>query len=106
MRTKFMTNLDKVYVWYDAEGDYLEVDLGEPQDGNTAETSHRGVHVKLDEENNIIGFSIIGVTTLQEEGAKPFEVDLNSKPRSQKRKLVKVRELGLTEGDTSTLEDD
>ena len=22
-----MTNLDKIYVWYDAEGDYLEVDL-------------------------------------------------------------------------------
>ena len=27
MRAKFMKNLDKIYIWYDAEGDYLEVDL-------------------------------------------------------------------------------
>ena len=25
------SNLDKIYIWYDAEGDYLEVDFGEPQ---------------------------------------------------------------------------
>ena len=98
-KTNLMASLDKVYIWYDADGDYLEVDFGEPQDGNTAETSHKGVHVKLDEENNIIGFSIIGITTLQEEGSKPFEVDLSSKPRYQKRKPVKVRELGFSEGD-------
>lgn len=103
-RTKATTILDKVHIWYDAEGDYLEVDLGEPQDGNTAETSHKGVHVKLDDEHNIIGFSIIGVTTLQEEGAKPFEVDLSSKPSFQKRKLLKAHKPGLTE--SSALEDD
>ena len=35
--------MDKIYVGYDAEGDYLEVDLGEPRDGNTEKTAHVGV---------------------------------------------------------------
>ena len=71
-----MTNLDKIQVWYDAEGDYLEVNFGEPQDSDTAETANRDVHVVLDKEDNLIGFSIIGVSTLQENAAKPFEVEL------------------------------
>lgn len=85
------SNLDKIYVWYDAEGDYLEVDIGEPRDGNTAETAHRDVHIKLDEENNLIGFSIIGVSTLQENAAKPFEVELtpNFDYPPKGRKMVK-----------------
>lgn len=68
--------MDKIYVWYDAEGDYLEVDLGEPRDGNTAMTAHDGVYMKLDDDDNLIGFSIMGVSTLQENAAKPFEVEL------------------------------
>ena len=84
-----MTNLDKVYVWYDAEGDYLEVDFGESRDGDTAHTSNRDVHVKLDADDNLIGFSIIGVSTLQENAAKPFEVDLTPNfdypPKGRKR---------------------
>ncbi len=71
-----MTHIDEVYIWYDAEGDYLEVDFGGPQDGDTAETTNRDVHVKLHEEDNIIGFSVIGVSTLQENATKPFEVEL------------------------------
>ena len=82
-------NLDKVYVWYDAEGDYLEVDLGEPRDGDTAMTAHNGVYVKLDADDNLIGFSIIGVSTLQENAAKPFEVELTPNfdypPKGRKR---------------------
>ena len=88
-------NLDKVYVWYDAEGDYLEVDLGEPRDGDTAMTAHNGVYVKLDSDDNLIGFSIIGVSTLQENAAKPFEVELTPNfdypPKGRKRvKRAKV----------------
>ena len=85
-------NLDRVYIWYDPEGDYLEVDFGEPQDGDTAETANRDVHVKLDKEDNIIGFSVIGVSTLQENASQPFEVDLTPnfeyppKPQGGKRR--------------------
>ena len=81
--------LSKVYVWYDAEGDYLEVDFGEPQDGDTAHTSNRDVHVKLDADDNPIGFSIIGVSTLQDNAVKPFEVELTPNfdypPKGRKR---------------------
>lgn len=69
-------NFDKVYIWYDAEGDYLEVNFGEPQDSDTAETANGDVHVMLDDDDNLIGFSIIGVSTLQENAARPFEVEL------------------------------
>ena len=83
-------NLDKVYIWYDAEGDYLEVNFGEPQDSDTAETTNRDVHVMLDDDDNLIGFSIIGVSTLQENAAKPFEVELTPNfdypPKDRKRK--------------------
>ena len=89
MRAKFMKNLDKIYIWYDAEGDYLEVDFGEPRDGDTALTAHDSVHMKLDDDDNLIGFSIIGVSTLQENAAKPFEVELkpnfNYPPKGRKR---------------------
>lgn len=74
-----MTNIKKAYVWYDAEADYLEIDLGEPQEGETEETAHKGVLVKVDEQGNIIGFSILGVTERQKSKEKPFEVDLTSR---------------------------
>ena len=83
------SNLDKVYIWYDAEGDYLEVNFGEPQDNDTAETANRDVHVMLDKNDNLIGFSIIGVSTLQENATKPFEVELKPNfdypPKGRKR---------------------
>ena len=88
--TPNQNQMTKIHVWYDAEGDYLEVDLGEPRDGNTAKTAHDGVYMKLDDDDNLIGFSIIGVSALQENAAKPFEVELTPNfdypPKSRKRK--------------------
>jgi len=57
---------EEVKVWYDKEGDYLEV-LFETKKGYFQETENDAVMQKVDEEGNIIGFSILKVSALQEQ---------------------------------------
>ena len=55
----------EVKIWYDKEGDYLEV-LFERKAGYFRETENDAVMEKADEEGNIIGFSILKVSALKE----------------------------------------
>jgi uncharacterized protein YuzE len=55
----------EVKIWYDKEGDYLEV-LFEQKAGYFRETKNDAVMEKVDEEGNIIGFSILKVSALKE----------------------------------------
>jgi len=55
----------EIRVWYDREGDYLEV-LFERKAGYFKETENDAVMEKVDEEGNIIGFSILKVSALKE----------------------------------------
>ncbi len=55
----------EIKVWYDKEGDYLEV-IFERKEGNFRETENDAVMEKVDEEGNIIGFSILKVSALKE----------------------------------------
>ena len=64
----------KIKVWYDKEGDYLEV-LFERKAGYFKETQNDAVMEKVDEEGNIIGFSILKVSALKE---KPLSISLES----------------------------
>ncbi len=57
---------EEVKVWYDKEGDYLEV-LFETKKGYFQETENDAVMQKIDEEGKIIGFSIIKVSALKEQ---------------------------------------
>ncbi len=61
-----------VKVWYDPEGDYLEV-IFESRDGYFRETGDDRVMEKVDIDGNLLGFSILGVSALK--GA-PLEVAL------------------------------
>ena len=63
----------EVTVWYDREGDYLEV-LFERKAGFFRETENDAVMEKIDEEGNILGFSILKVSGLG--GASPLTVSL------------------------------
>jgi uncharacterized protein YuzE len=65
----------KIKIWYDKEGDYLEV-LFERKAGYFKETENDAVMEKLDEEGNIIGFSILKVSALK--GQKPLSISLKS----------------------------
>ncbi|MGB5616663.1 MAG: DUF2283 domain-containing protein [Desulfobacterales bacterium] len=57
---------EEINVWYDKEGDYLEV-LFEKKKGYFKETENDAVMEKVDEEGNIIGFSILKVSALKEQ---------------------------------------
>jgi len=63
----------QVKVWFDAEGDFLEVRFSDKA-GFMRETNHDAVMERVDEEGNILGFSIMQVSRLAKE--KPLVADL------------------------------
>ena len=65
----------QVNIWYDKEGDYLEV-IFERRAGYFRETDNDAVMEKVDEQGNIIGFSILKVSVLKEQ--EPLSVSLGS----------------------------
>ncbi len=65
---------DKVKVWFDREGDYLEVRFSEAP-GYMKETAH-AVMERVDAKGDIIGFSILGVSRFTKE--QPLEAELTA----------------------------
>ncbi len=65
----------EIKVWYDREGDYLEV-LFERKEGYFKETENDAVMEKVDAEGNVIGFSILKVSALEEQ--KPVSISLKT----------------------------
>jgi uncharacterized protein YuzE len=63
---------DRVRIWYDSKADYLEV-IFDQRPGFFRETSNDRVMEKVDQEGNVLGFSVLGVSTLKE---LPLEVAL------------------------------
>lgn len=51
----------RVKVWFDAEGDFLEV-LFSDKPGYMRETDHDAVMERVDEDGNVLGFSVMQVT--------------------------------------------
>lgn len=62
-----------IKVWYDAEGDFLEV-LFSDKPGYMRETDNDAVMERVDEEGNILGFSITEVSRIEKE--KPLVAEL------------------------------
>ena len=52
---------NSISVWWDAEGDYLWVNLADG-DGDMVPTKDGKSTVKVDDEDNILGFQILGVS--------------------------------------------
>ncbi len=68
--------MEKVRVWYDSKGDFLEV-MFKQKEGYFRETSSDQVMEKVDTEGNVIGFSIFKVSSLKE---KILDIDLVNVP--------------------------
>jgi uncharacterized protein YuzE len=66
----------EITVWYDEEGDYLEV-LFDRKAGHFRETQNDAVMEKVDSEGNVIGFSILNVSVLK--GGRPLSIALNKR---------------------------
>jgi uncharacterized protein YuzE len=62
----------KVKIWYDPEGDYLEV-IFDQKAGYFRETASDQVMEKVDEAGNLLGFSVLKVSALKR---APLEVAL------------------------------
>ncbi|MFN8424160.1 MAG: DUF2283 domain-containing protein [Anaerolineae bacterium] len=66
------TNKRQVRIWYDAEGDFLEV-IFDSRAGYFRETDNDQVMEKVDEDGNVLGFSVLRVSAVRQ---MPFEVAL------------------------------
>jgi len=64
---------EKVKVWFDVEGDYLEVQFRDAP-GYLRETAHDAVMERVDEEGHVLGFSILGVSRFRKDS--PLEAEL------------------------------
>ena len=62
----------KACLWYDPEGDYLEV-IFESKEGFFEKTEHKRIRVKVDQEGNLLGFHIQGISHIK---GTPFEIEL------------------------------
>jgi hypothetical protein len=62
----------RVRIWFDREGDFLEV-IFEERAGWFRETADDRVMEKVDADGNVIGFSVLNVTTID---GHPVDVTL------------------------------
>ena len=62
-----------VKLWYDHEGDYLEV-IFKRGEGYFKETKNDQVMEKIDQNGNILGFSVLKVSQLRR---KPLDIVLS-----------------------------
>jgi len=66
---------EKVKVWFDPEGDFLEVRFSDAP-GFMRETAHDALMERVDEHGRVVGFSILGVSRFRKE--RPFEAELTA----------------------------
>ncbi|MBI3697035.1 MAG: DUF2283 domain-containing protein [Acidobacteria bacterium] len=66
-----MANKRPIRIWYDREGDFLEV-MFERKPGYFRQTSSEQVMEKVDEDGNVIGFHVLRASRV----TRPLELDL------------------------------
>jgi hypothetical protein len=64
---------DKVKLWFDPEGDFLEVTFSDSP-GSMRETNSNSVMQRVDANGQVIGFSVLGVSKFQKD--HPLEAEL------------------------------
>ena len=63
---------DRVRIWYDVKGDYLEV-LFDQRPGYFRETANDQVLEKVDTQGNVLGFSVQKVSAIR---TQPLDIEL------------------------------
>jgi len=64
---------ESINVWYDKESDFLEV-LFDRKAGYFKETSNDAVMEKVDNNGNVIGFSILKISALKDQNPLSIEI--------------------------------
>ena len=68
-----------IEAWWDAEGDYVWVNLADG-DGDMVSTKDRKSTVKVDDEGNILGFQILGVSKRVKQKSFNFSLEPRTEP--------------------------
>lgn len=68
-----MANQGQVEIWYDPEGDYLEVVFAREVGYFTAREND-AIMDKVDDEGNVIDFSILKVSELKQQGSLSMQL--------------------------------
>ncbi len=55
-----------IKIWYDKEGDYLEI-LFSDKPGYMVETDNDYIMKRVDEDGNILGYSIMGIANINKD---------------------------------------
>jgi len=71
-----MESQRKIEVWYDKQGDFLEV-IFDRKKGYFVETDNDAIMKKIDRLGKVIGFSVLKVSALSKK--KPLSVTLKNK---------------------------
>ena len=66
---------EKIKVWFDAEGDFLEVQFSDAP-GFMRPTAHDAVMERVDNQGHVLGFSVLGVSRFKKD--RPLEAELVS----------------------------
>ena len=66
--------MKRVNIWYDPEGDFLEV-IWERKAGEFVETKDGRADIKLDDDGNVLGFQIQAVSKITRPLDVTFEYD-------------------------------
>ena len=69
-----MANLKQVSIWYDPEGDFLEV-IWQRKPGAFVETADGNADIKLDDDGNILGFQIQALSKITRPTNITFDID-------------------------------
>ena len=64
---------EKVKVWFDPEGDFLEVQFSDAP-GFMRPTAYEAVMERVDEHGHVLGFSVLGVSRFNKD--HPLEAEL------------------------------
>ena len=70
----------KINVWWDGEGDFLWVNLA---DGNMIPTKDGKSTIKVDEQGNVLGFHIFGVSKRAKQNPFSFDLVPEGEPEAQ-----------------------
>ncbi len=75
-------SVDKLKIWYDPEGDYLEIAFSK-KSGEFRSTSSKNVMLKVDSFGQMIGFAIMNLSQVE---LTPMEIEL---PLDELKSLLK-----------------
>jgi hypothetical protein len=76
-----------VNIWFDPEGDFLEVMWGN-KPGEFVETTDGRANIKLDDDDNILGFHILAVSKITKPMCVTFDIDDPDVEQCQCRKTA------------------